>query len=266
MFWYDKKLINSDQLQLNINNLGLCFGATVFSTMRVYDHLLTHPLTSWIAHCDRLKTTIEAFNWQQPHWQSLEKGASLLAQHFPVIRLTVFPDGKELITGRSLPPDLEKRQTQGIIAWVAQDSLYRRELPQYKTGNYLSAYLARNQALSLNAQEAILVDAEGHWLETSTGNLWGWKNDCWYTPSLDTGILPGIARSRWLNFWRNQNIQVQENIWTIEFVQTLETLGYSNCVIDFIPIKTVINTEKKITYQFQQLSNRQFINHLLNFG
>lgn len=253
MYWYGGELIDSEFFQLNINEPGLCYGATIFTTMRVYDTTLTHPLTSWKAHCDRLKTTIEAFNWQQPHWQSLEKGAELLCQHFPVLRLTIFPDGKEWITGRSLPPDLQKRQTQGIIAWVAKDSLYRRQLPQYKTGNYLSAYLARNQALNLNAQEAILIDAEGNWLETSTGNLWGWKDNCWHTPSLDTGILPGIARSRWLNFWQNHNIQVRENIWTVEFVKTLKALAYSNCVVDFVPIKTVIDTENKINYQIQQL-------------
>ena len=252
MFWYCGEQINSEYLQLNTNDPGFCYGATVFTTMRIYDHLLTHPLTSWQAHCDRLKNTIETFQWQQPNWYSLEKGARLLCQHFPVLRMAVFPDGREWITGRDLPLDLKERQTNGIIAWLAQDSLYTRELPQYKTGNYLSAYLARHQALNLNAQEAILIDSQGNWLETSTGNLWGWKDNCWYTPSLDSGILPGIARSRWLNFWQNRNLKVIENIWTPEFVQTLMALSYSNCVIDFVPIKTVFYAENKINYQIQQ--------------
>ncbi len=251
MFWYCGEQINSEHLQLNITDPGLCYGATVFTTMRVYDNLLTHPLTSWQAHCRRLKTTIETFNWQQPNWQSLERGAQLLSQYFPILRMAIFPDGREWIIGRDLPLDLKERQTDGITAWVAQDSLYRRELPQYKTGNYLSAYLARNQALNLNAQEAILIDPQGNWLETSTGNLWGWKDNCWYTPSLDSGILPGIARSRWLNFFHNHNLQVIENIWTPEFFQTLKALSYSNCVIDLIPIKTVFYAETKINYQIQ---------------
>lgn len=252
MFWYDGLLVNSEELKLEINNPGLCYGATIFTTMRVYEQSLNHPQTSWQAHCDRLKTTIEAFNWHQLNWQSLEKGARLLSQYFPVLRMVVFPDGKEWITGRSLPLDLQESQTNGITAWVAQDSLYIRELAQYKTGNYLSAYLARNQALNLNAQEAILIDAQGNWLETSTGNLWGWKDGCWYTPSLKSGILPGIARSRWLNFFQNHNLQVTENIWTSEFVQTLEALSYSNCVIDLVPIKTVFQGENKINYLIQQ--------------
>ena len=252
MFWYDGLLINSDQLQLEIDNAGLCYGATVFTTMRVYQQSLNHPQTCWQAHCDRLKTTIAVFNWQQPDWQSLEQGAKLLSQYFPVLRMVVFPDGREWITGRGLPLDLPERQTKGITAWVAQNPLYIRELPQYKTGNYLSAYLARNQALTLNAQEAILIDAQGNWLETSTGNLWGWKDGCWYTPSLESGILPGIARSRWLNFFQKHDLKVTENIWTAEFVPNLQALSYSNCVVDFIPIKTVLQGEHHKNYLIQQ--------------
>ncbi len=252
MFWYCGERINSEHLQLNINDPGLCYGATIFTTMRVYEQSLSHPQTCWLAHCDRLKTTIAAFNWQQTNWQSLERGAKLLSQYFPVLRMVVFPDGREWITGRSLPLDLQQRQTEGINAWVAQDPLYIRELPQYKTGNYLSAYLARNQALNLNAQEAILIDAQGNWLETSTGNLWGWKDGCWYTPSLESGILPGIARSRWLNFFQKHDLKVTENIWTPEFVPTLEALSYSNCVVDFIPIKTVFYGEHHKNYRLQQ--------------
>jgi len=248
MFWYDGSLINDSQLRLEVNEPGLCYGATSFSTMRVYDRSLDHPSTSWQQHCDRLQTAITVFDWQQPDWQRLRTGAETLVKYFSVLRLTIFPDGKEWITGRSLPSDLAQRQTAGITAWLAQAPLYRRDLPQYKTGNYLSAYLARNQALKRHAQEAILVDTQGNWLETSTGNLWGWHDNCWYTPALDSGILPGIARSRWLDFFSSSKIKVQENTWTPEFISRLEALGYSNCVVEFVPIKTVFGQEKQMVY------------------
>ncbi|PSB10502.1 4-amino-4-deoxychorismate lyase [Pleurocapsa sp. CCALA 161] len=253
MFWYDRQLIDAPQLHLDLNDPGLCYGATSFTTMRVYDKFLNHPFTSWLAHCDRLKTSLLAFGWQQPDWQQLRQGAEILAEFFPVLRMAIFPDGREWITGRNLPANLEEFQTTGITAWVAQDSLYRRDLPQYKTGNYLSAYLARNQAISRKAQEAILVDTQGNWLETSTGNLWGWKNDCWYTPGLDSGILAGIARSRWLDFCQSRKIKVIENIWHPEFISTLEAIAYSNCVVDWLPIKTVINGAKTTSYMLKQL-------------
>jgi 4-amino-4-deoxychorismate lyase len=252
MFWYDRQLINASHLHLELNNPGLCFGATTFTTMRVYDQSLEHPLTCWQEHCDRLSNTATIFGWQQPDWQQLRQGAELLAANSPVLRMTIFPDGKEWITGRSLPEQLEQNQVSGIIVWVAKDALYRRGLPQYKTGNYLAAYLARNQAIRNQAQEAILVDHRGNWLETSTGNLWGWKNGSWYTPHLAEGILPGIARSRWLNYFRSRNLAVSENIWTRKFISTLEAIAYSNCVVNWMPIKAVIDGNIQTKYQLKQ--------------
>ena len=248
MYWYDGELVNSKQIKLDINAPELCYGASVFTTMRVYERSLNHSLTYWQAHCDRLASSLKTFNWQQPNWNRLKQGALALSSHFPVLRLVVLPNGKEWITGRNLPPDLKQRQDRGITAWVATEELYRRELAEYKTGNYLGAYLARNQALSLNAQEAILVDCRGNWLETSTGNLWGWRDGCWYTPSLDLGILPGIKRSHLLNYLQDSHIPVEENIWTPKFVATLEAISYSNCVVEQIPIEQVLDRDNITNY------------------
>ena len=242
MFWYDGKLIDSEQIQLDIKEPGLCYGATVFTTMRIYDRSLAHPSTNWYAHSDRLDKAIKAFDWQQPNWQRLQQGAKLMLT-FPVLRITIFPDGKEWITGRNLPENLKQRQIEGITAWVATD-FYRRNLAEYKTGNYLTPYLARNRAIALGAGEAILCDRSGSWLETSTGSLWGWRDGCWYTPSLDSNILPGIARSHLLRCFRNRSFEVRENTWTPKFVSTLQALFYSNCVVELVPIVTVINGQK----------------------
>jgi 4-amino-4-deoxychorismate lyase len=247
MYWYDGQLVDSQQIKLNLNAPELCYGATVFTTMRVYKKSLSHELTYWQEHCDRLMLSLKAFNWQQPNWDRLRQGALELLAHFPVLRMVILPNGTEWITGRGLPPDLKLRQAQGIVAWVATDDLYQRELPQHKTGNYLGTYLARNQALSFKAQEAILVDHQGNWLETSTGNLWGWRDGCWYTPN-SAGILPGIKRSHLLKLLPANQVSVQENLWTPEFVETLEAISYSNCVVEIIPIKQILSLGKSKNY------------------
>ena len=248
MYWYDGKLIDSEQIQLDISEPGLCYGASVFTTMRVYGYSLDHHSTCWSAHCDRLKSSLESFQWSQPNWHRLKQGALELLIYYPVLRMAVFPDGKEWIVGRLLPTDLEQRQNRGITAWVATDDLYRRELAQHKTGNYLAAYLARQQALKFNAQEAIFIDRQENWLETSTGNLWGWRDGCWYTPLLGSGILPGIRRAYLLTALKNNNIPVRENIWTPDFVHSLEAIFYSNCVVETIPIVKVLYLDTSIDY------------------
>ena len=252
MFWYDGRLIDSNQLQLKIDDSGLLYGATVFTTMRIYEGSLAHPLTSWQVHCDRLNSTLKSFAWQQPNWHNLKQGAQLLLPHFPVLRMAIFADGREWITGRSLPTDLAQRQ-KGITAWVAEEPIYRRSLAQHKTGNYLANYLARERASSFEAQEAILIGDGDNWLETSTGNLWGWHRDRWYTPRLDSGILPGIARSRWLNLLRDRGVEVVENRWTPKFVAQLESISYSNCVVEMIPIVKVICGNSQTHYSIKEI-------------
>jgi len=240
IYWYNGNLIQANTLELAIDDPGLLYGATVFTTLRIYHQSLNSPLTNWEGHCDRLLTTLQTFDWQQPEWNRLRQGAEALMQQFPVLRLTIFPDGREWIAGRFLPDNLIKRQHNGIAASVIAGPQFQRCLPAYKTGNYLSAWLARATAQQMSAQEAILVDESDSWLETTTGNLWGWQDGSWWTPPLTAGILPGVMRSQLINWLRSHNQQVKEEPWRHETVQGFEAIAYSNSVVEVIPIHTVI--------------------------
>ncbi len=239
IYWYDGKLIQSQTLELTIDDPGLLYGATVFTTLRVYGNSLEHRLTNWQAHCDRLKFSLQSFGWCIPNQSRLRQGAELIMAHFPVLRITVFPDGREWITGRLLPNNLTQNQKYGIKCCTSSPELYR-SLPTHKTGNYLSAWLARASAQKLEAQEAILVDVEGNWLETSTGNLWGWRDGCWWTPPIDVGILPGVMRSQLVEWLGKEGYQVREEPWTDDLVNGFEAIAMSNSVVEILPIHTVI--------------------------
>jgi 4-amino-4-deoxychorismate lyase len=238
IYWYKGQIIPSQTLELDINDPGLLYGATVFTTLRVYNYSLEHPLTNWDAHCDRLKFSLQTFGWPEPNWNFVRQGAETLLQNFPVIRITIFPDGRELILGRFLPENLTEKQNNGIIAALT-DSEFARPLPNHKTGNYLSAWLAKNNVQAVKAEEAILVDSQGNWLETSTGNLWGWQDGSWWTPPLEVGILPGIERSHIIRNLQKLGATVQQQPWTPQLVKELEAIAYSNSVVEIIPIHTV---------------------------
>lgn len=177
--------------------------------------------------------------------------------HFPVLRITVFPDGREWITGRLLPKNLIENQENGTIGFLAAPEFYR-SLPSHKTGNYLSAWLAKANAQNLDAQEVILVDIAGNWLETSTGNLWGWQNGCWWTPPVGAGILPGVVRGQLMDWLLKKQQVVRTEPWTPELVKGFEAIAYSNSVVEIIPLHTVICDSGKLEYNphhpcFQQL-------------
>ncbi len=187
----------------------------------------------------------------------MRQGAEIMLAHFPVLRITIFPDGREWIIGRFLPHDLTEKQKNGVVCAVAQPEFYR-SLPSHKTGNYLNAWLAKTSVQSTDVQEAILVDTAGNWLETSTGNLWGWRDGCWWTPPLSAGILPGILRSQLINWLQNHEQVVQEEPWTADFVKGFEAIAYTNSVVQIIPIHAVHQPAGSLQYNphhpnFQQV-------------
>ena len=235
-------------LELSIDDPGLLYGATVFTTLRVYQQSLDHPLTNWKSHECRLTSSLQTFGWQLPDWERLRSGAEILSASYPVLRITIFPDGREWIIGRFLPSDLVQRQKQGITAWLAQGPEYRRSLATHKTGNYLCAWLAAQAAGQVGVSEAILVDATGNWLETSTGNLWGWQEGEWWTPPIDAGILPGVVRSQLKDLLNAQNYRVREATWDSHRVLQFDAIAYTNSVMQVIPIHTVLTACESLTY------------------
>jgi 4-amino-4-deoxychorismate lyase len=254
MYWYCGESIESQIINLDISDPGLLYGATVFTTFRtdgivgIETRLLQEVRFLIDLHCDRLRLSIEDLGWRQPDWMRVRSGVEQLIPVFPVLRITIFPDGRELITGRELPPNLVTWQTEGVTAIIADRQL-TRSIPQHKTGNYLAPWLALQQARNQNIQEAILTNERGDWLETTTGNLWGYRDGCWYTPLLSAGILPGIARSQIIDLLKQENKSVIEIGWDREWVRELDSIGYSNSVIHLIPINTVLTPVGKLEYE-----------------
>lgn len=247
VYWYHDQLIDSEQITLNLSNPGLIYGATLFTTLRVYQQDLDHPLTHWPDHINRLRSSLAIADWPFTRWDGLRKGAERLAQIYPILRMVIFPDGKEWITGRFLKDNLIEKQQEGIKGWVAHDALFSRSLATHKTGNYLGAWLGLKKAQQLGAEEGILVDHQGNWLETCTGNLWGWQEGCWYLPP-EGQILSGIMRSHLLTWLKQQSLPVQEIPWTPSFVAQLDIIAYSNCGVEMIPFRQISDQNQVKNY------------------
>ncbi|MEO1621796.1 MAG: aminotransferase class IV [Cyanobacteria bacterium J06632_3] len=257
MFWYDGQLYESEVDDVaGFDTAAVRFGASVFTTLRVYDGSLDHPMTQWQGHCDRLTQSLTHFKWPIPHWPAVHEGCQVLKAHYPVLRITVFSDGKAWVTGRELPADLANHQQKGITAWLAPAD-YTRSFPEHKTGNYLACWLARQAAQRQGADEAILTNAQGDWLETATGNLWGWVNGQWWTPagtSLGNQCLPGLMRQRILYLLAEMGHTVNLAPWPQLTWSQFDAIAYSNCVVQLLPIHTILFEHTTLEYDSQHAS------------
>jgi 4-amino-4-deoxychorismate lyase len=253
-FWYQGEFQSSGLMTIAPYDQGLLYGATIFTTLRMDQPDLFAPKTGWFLHRDRLTHSVLNFGWSLPDWDRVEMGLTTMAKHFPVLRVTLFADGRELVTGRDLPADLEHKQQFGITAIVLPPEQYQRSLPHHKTGNYLSSLQGKQYAQSLQADEAILTNSQGHWLETTTGNLWGWDGVTFSTPPLTDALLPGIKRQQLIDHYHG-TYPITEESWNRQVIERLTAIAYINSVVELIPIIKVMKVIRDRAHLIWQATN-----------
>jgi branched-subunit amino acid aminotransferase/4-amino-4-deoxychorismate lyase len=85
------------------------------------------------------------------------------------------------------------------VQWKLVTSSFRlpanEPLAQFKTCNKLAQILARAQADAVGADEALLLNTDGHVVEGASSNLFWVESETVCTPPLTAGILAGVTRS-----------------------------------------------------------------------
>ncbi|MGE5788172.1 MAG: aminotransferase class IV, partial [Myxococcales bacterium] len=77
-----------------------------------------------------------------------------------------------------------------------------------KVGNYLVAVLAMRKAQAAAANEALIVDRDGHVIEGATSNLFWVEAERLCTPPISAGVLEGITRAVVLDVAKELGIEI----------------------------------------------------------
>jgi 4-amino-4-deoxychorismate lyase len=99
---------------------------------------------------------------------------------------------------------------------------------QLKSVNYLEAIIARRQALAHGADDALFYNTLHHATETTCANLFLIKDNTLLTPSLDSGVLPGITRSLLLAIGLQYQISCLELPITKKMVEEADAVFITN--------------------------------------
>lgn len=108
-----------------------------------------------------------------------------------------------------IPPEAFRDGRTAVLAHVRRNPIACLD-PRIKSNNLLNNLLASMEALDRNAPEALLLNIEGDLAEAANANVFVVLENTLTTPSVESGILPGITRDLVLELARAQDIPCRE--------------------------------------------------------
>lgn len=190
---------------VSIEDRGFRFGDGVFDTIRV----CKGQLYAWNLHYKRLISGLEAIHIPLIPEEELLLSCQELIQRNSmfegVLRITVtrgsgsrgyFPLNESRPTVVIETRPLPELNSQDIHLWVSSwVRIVATQLPtQFKLMQGMQSTLALLEAADHRCQEALLLTQEGWVSECAAANIFWFKDDVLYTPSLTTGCLGGVMR------------------------------------------------------------------------
>lgn len=204
------------------------------------------------------------------HWQRMNKGADLLGLSLP--------DKAEWVKGvrkfieespnpSTFPFALRVTLTGGApLADIPSQILFRkRALPytvdQYTLGirlhllsaprneysplvsikstNYLENILAKEEAKQTSADEGLWLNTTGTLCEGTMSNLFFFKDETLFTPSLSCGCLPGTRRQIMLDLARSLQIPTCEGLYPFSDLLKADEIFMTNSLMGLMPVRQV---------------------------
>jgi branched-chain amino acid aminotransferase len=220
-------LVPADEAAVSVRDRGFRYGDAAFETLRAYGG----RIFEWDAHRARLEATCETLGMPDAPPADLYDRvtatleANDLADAYVRVSVTRGVQPGALTPRPDVDPgvvvlvdSLPRGGTDGTPVWdgpAALRTVQTRRAPSSalpadaKTHNYLGGVLARLELRGTDADEALLLDADGHLAEGATSNVFHVVDGTVYTPSLDGPVLPGVTRRVVLECAREAGIPVE---------------------------------------------------------
>ena len=254
--YLNDQLLPRFEAKLSPFDHGFLYGYGLFETMRAYNgHIfrLDSHLTRLCRSAQSLGLTHSILTTDEGK-QSLEAAcmATLEANKLKDarIRLTISPGEGDttpdpstcssptiLITARNLialPPEKYETGFKAALSSLRRNS--QSPLSRLKSNCYTENILARMAARAAGYDEAILLNEHGCLAEGSTTNIFLMVNEELLTPSLESGVLPGITREAVLEIARTANIKTLERQVELKELIEAEEAFITNSILELMPL------------------------------
>jgi aminodeoxychorismate lyase len=240
------RFIPEAQAVVPITDRGFLYGDGLFETLRVSNGRLRW----WTRHVERLQQGAAYFRIALP-WlpeQLHDFAAKLIQQNAlpeSVLRITLTrgsgPRGYSprdadnptlAMTLHPLPPKASSLRLITVSLRVpANDPLAR-----FKTANKLVQVLARAEAGARGADEALLLNTDGHVAEAAGSNVFWLAGGAVCTPPVEDGALAGVTREVVLELCRQRSIPTGELHLSLEDLRRAGGVFLTNSTAGIVPV------------------------------
>ncbi|WP_435126683.1 aminotransferase class IV [Halobaculum sp. D14] len=261
-YYVDGDLVAAADAAVSVRDRGFLYGDAAFETVRVYGGTPWR----WDAHVDRLFGSLDRLGMPADELGLTADGLrervdeTLAANGLAdaSVRLSVTRGETD---GFTPPPATETEPTVvalvtplprggradrgGESVWDGPATLQTaktrrvpdRSLPSdAKTHNYLNGVLARAETRVSDADEAVLLDADGDVAECATANLFFVADDVVRTPSLAGPVLPGVTRRVVLDVVRDEGFPVEEGSYAPDDVRAADEAFITSSIREIRPV------------------------------
>ena len=143
-----------------------------------------------------------------------------------------------IIIAKPMGPLLGKKTVSLIISSVRRDGVDATN-HQAKSLNYLNSILAKLEAISAGADDAIMLDNRGFVSEATGENVFIVKNGKIMTPPPTSGVLLGITRNCIIELARKLGYEVIERELTPFELITADEVFLTGTAAEIVPVESV---------------------------
>ncbi len=253
-----------EQAVVSVMDHGFLYGMGLFETMRTYNgrpFLLDRHLRRLQGSCDSLGIRWSAHVQQvEQQMQQLMEANDLTEAY---LRYTVsagedilgLPSGEYtepnvILYAKALPSPSSARPTKSLRRLHTVRNTPEGDI-RLKSLHYMNSILGKRE-LALYADEpaaaveGLMLTAEGHLAEGIVSNLFFIKDNCIYTPSVDTGILPGITRAWLIELAEQKGLTVEKGLYTWEQLVQADEVFVTNSVQEMVPVVRLLEDNREL--------------------
>jgi branched-chain amino acid aminotransferase len=250
--WVNGRAVDVDTPAVSVSDRGFTLADGCFETMRAYAGVIFRL----DAHLARLATTADRLGIPAPPHleETISDAVRALraARADAAVRLTVTrgvgrglsaPNGARpttVLLVDHLPAFPARIATQGLSARIA-DGRRNEFAPTagLKTLAYTDAVVSLAAARARGADEALLLDTEGHLSEGSSSNIFLVIRGVVHTPPSSCGVLPGITRAAVLDILAALDIPVAQSPIPASAVAAADEIYLTSSLRELAPVTSV---------------------------